>query len=103
MDCARDLEKPLVSFCISCYNQERYIAQALESAFAQTYGNMEIVISDDCSTDGTVGAIKDAIAKYQKTTAGGGYAAYALASMKKTSATSATGRRYVRLRKGSCL
>ena len=30
-------EGPLVSFCVKCYNQERYIGEALEGAFAQTY------------------------------------------------------------------
>lgn len=57
---------PFVSFCISCYKQEKLIAETLQGAFAQTYGNMEIVISDDCSPDGTVDAIKREIAEYQK-------------------------------------
>jgi len=30
-------EGPLVSFCVKCYTQERYIGEALEGAFAQTY------------------------------------------------------------------
>ena len=44
-------EGPIVSFCVKCYNQERYIGEALEGAFAQTYRPLEIVISDDASTD----------------------------------------------------
>ena len=44
---------PLVSFCVKCYNQRQYIEAALDGAFAQTYRPMEIVISDDGSTDGS--------------------------------------------------
>ena len=46
-------ERPLVSFCIVTYNQEKYIRAAIEGALKQTYSPMEIIISDDCSTDGT--------------------------------------------------
>ena len=38
---------------IPTYNQEKYIGRAIESALAQTYPNLEIVISDDASIDGT--------------------------------------------------
>lgn len=58
-------EKPFVSFCITCYKQERYIRETLAGAFAQTYENMEIVISDDCSPDGTVDVIKREIDRYR--------------------------------------
>ena len=37
-----------------CYNQEKYIADAFYSALNQTYSPMEIVVSDDCSSDNTV-------------------------------------------------
>lgn len=43
----------LVSVITSSYNTERYIAEAVESVIAQTYGNWEMIIADDCSTDGT--------------------------------------------------
>lgn len=46
-------QHPLVSLCITCYNQAKYIREALQSAFDQTYSPLEIVICDDCSTDGT--------------------------------------------------
>ena len=52
------MELPLVSFCLLCYNQRKWIADALEGAFAQTYRPLEIVISDDGSTDGTVTLIQ---------------------------------------------
>jgi glycosyltransferase involved in cell wall biosynthesis len=44
---------PLVSFVLICYNNGRHIQSALLSALNQDYPNMEIIISDDCSTDET--------------------------------------------------
>jgi hypothetical protein len=51
----RDLEKelPLVSICIPAYNVEHFIRETLESALAQDYPNLEIIVSDDASTDRT--------------------------------------------------
>lgn len=46
-------EKPLVTFSLFAYNQEKYIREAVEAAFAQTYEPLEIILSDDCSTDNT--------------------------------------------------
>jgi len=42
-----------VSICIPTYNQAGYIRAALESALAQTLGDIEVVVSDNHSTDGT--------------------------------------------------
>lgn len=44
---------PKVSIMIPTYNQETLIARAVESAMTQDYPNLEIIVSDDCSTDGT--------------------------------------------------
>ena len=44
---------PLVSFVLISYNQNEYIEEALLSAFNQTYSNIEYIISDDYSIDGT--------------------------------------------------
>ena len=44
---------PRFSFLMITYNQEKYIADALNSALAQDYPDLEIVISDDCSKDRT--------------------------------------------------
>ena len=43
--------QPLVSIQIPTYNQKQFIKQALDSALAQTYDNLQIIVSDDCSTD----------------------------------------------------
>ena len=58
---------PLVSFCVKCCNQERYVGEALEGAFAQTYRPLEIVISDDASTDRSWEIITTAVAAYRRT------------------------------------
>jgi cellulose synthase/poly-beta-1,6-N-acetylglucosamine synthase-like glycosyltransferase len=45
--------KPTMSFVILSYNQEKFIRRAIEAAFAQSYEPLEIILSDDCSTDST--------------------------------------------------
>ena len=42
---------PLHSVLIAQYNNAEYLEQAIESVFAQTYKNWEIILVDDCSTD----------------------------------------------------
>lgn len=46
--------QPLVSIIIATYNSSKYVSETMESALAQTYRNIEIIITDDCSTDDTV-------------------------------------------------
>lgn len=50
---------PLVSIWVIAYNQEGYIAEALQSALDQDYPNLQIVVSDDASTDRTPAIIAD--------------------------------------------
>ena len=45
---------PLVTINIPTFNQESSVARAIQSALAQDYSNLEIIVSDDCSTDRTV-------------------------------------------------
>jgi len=59
------MENPLVSFLIGCYNQEAYIREAMEGAFAQDYSPLEIVVSDDCSTDGTFAVAQQVAREYR--------------------------------------
>lgn len=55
-------EIPLVSICITSYNYGCYIADAIDSALGQTYPNVEVVVSDNCSTDNTA----EVLSRYEK-------------------------------------
>lgn len=44
---------PLVSFGIPVYNEERFVGETIESLLAQDYQNIEIIICDNASGDGT--------------------------------------------------
>ncbi len=50
---------PLVTVGIFGYNHEKYIRAALSSVKSQTYKNLEIVVVDDGSTDGTLQELED--------------------------------------------
>lgn len=58
-------ESPLVTFALFAYNQEKYIREAVESALAQDYTNLEILISDDHSDDATFEIAKACVAGYR--------------------------------------
>lgn len=51
--------KPLVSICIITYNSSKTVVETLESAKSQTYQNLELVVSDDCSTDNTIELVEN--------------------------------------------
>ena len=46
-------DKPLVSLGVFLRNEGQFIRQSLESLQAQDYDNLEIIVSDNCSTDDT--------------------------------------------------
>jgi len=49
----------MVSIAIPTYNRaDGYLREALQSAVTQSYGNIEIIVSDNCSTDGTQDYVK---------------------------------------------
>lgn len=50
---------PLVSIVFTSYNHQEFLRQALESLVNQTYPNLEIIIIDDCSTDGSQSILKE--------------------------------------------
>ena len=45
---------PLVSIITPSYNSEKFISQTINSILNQTYSNWELLITDDCSSDGTI-------------------------------------------------
>lgn len=51
-------DKPLVSIYVPCLNVEKYIEKCIRSIMGQTYDNIDIVIIDNNSTDGTVEIIE---------------------------------------------
>ncbi|MDE6449425.1 MAG: glycosyltransferase family 2 protein, partial [Muribaculaceae bacterium] len=57
-------EKSLVSYVITAYNIEEFIEEAIRCAFAQTYSPLEIVLSDDCSTDHTFEIMEEMTKNY---------------------------------------
>ena len=52
------LNQPLVSIVFTSYNHQEYLRQALDSLINQNYPNLEIIIIDDCSTDGSQEILK---------------------------------------------
>ena len=57
-------DRPLATMLVLAYQQEATIEQAIRGALAQTYTPLEIVISDDASTDSTWDTIQRAVAGY---------------------------------------
>lgn len=53
-----DPNRPLVSVLIPCYNAEKWVGAAIQSALDQTYSAIEVLVMDDGSTDGSLSAIK---------------------------------------------
>jgi glycosyltransferase involved in cell wall biosynthesis len=47
---------PLITFALFAYNQEKFVSEAVQGALNQDYANLEIILSDDFSSDNT-GAI----------------------------------------------
>ena len=52
---------PAVSVCVPAYQAEKYLRETLDSAFAQTFEDMEIVVLDNNTTDGTRKILEDAV------------------------------------------
>jgi glycosyltransferase involved in cell wall biosynthesis len=55
---------PLITIILLCYNQWRFVAEAVGGILSQTYSPVEILIFDDCSTDQTADIIERTIADH---------------------------------------
>ncbi len=62
------MNSPVVTIICVCYNQARFVVEALDSAINQTYKPIELIVIDDGSTDGSVKVIKHWISKHPETT-----------------------------------
>lgn len=58
------VSSPLVSIVVITYNSSKYVLDTLQSAYNQTYNNIELIISDDCSTDDTINIIEKWLIEY---------------------------------------
>ena len=56
-------EAPLVTVVVPAFNAERTLAETLRSVLSQTYRNIEVLVVDDGSTDGTAGVAESLAAK----------------------------------------
>lgn len=54
--------KPKISIITACYNAESSIEETIQSVMSQTYGNIEYIVVDGASTDGTM----DIVSQYKK-------------------------------------
>jgi len=59
-------DQALVSVIIACFNSVRYLSCTIDSVLNQTYKNIELILVDDCSTDGTVALINEYMGRDQR-------------------------------------
>lgn len=52
-------KRPMVTVVLPCYNHEKFVRQSIESVLNQTYKNIELVILDNGSTDGSREIIRE--------------------------------------------
>ena len=55
---------PAISAIISLYNTEKYIGECLDSVLAQTFKDFEVIVVDDCSTDGSPAIVESFLDKF---------------------------------------
>ena len=48
----------LVSVIVASYNHREYLKERMDSLINQTYQNLEILVIDDCSTDGSLEVLR---------------------------------------------
>lgn len=58
------MKAPKISIVIPSFNKVKYIGKTLDSIISQNYHNLEVIIQDGGSTDGTLGVIKEYASKY---------------------------------------
>jgi glycosyltransferase involved in cell wall biosynthesis len=64
------MEAPLVSVVIPAYNRPRLVQEAVESVLAQTFGDLELILVDDGSTDETPAVLAELAAQASRSAPG---------------------------------
>lgn len=59
-------ELPRVSVIVPVFNAEATVDQAMESLLKQTWPNLEVIVADDCSTDGTFERVKEYESRFER-------------------------------------
>lgn len=59
-----DMDYPLVSVIVPCYNHASYVEKAIDSVLRQTYPNVELVVIDDGSRDDSVRILEELAARH---------------------------------------
>jgi len=85
----------LLSVAVITYNSSKYVLETLESIRTKTYKNIELIVSDDCSTDKTVDICKDWIEKNKDR-----FVRTELIAVNKNTGITANANRALRLAKG---
>lgn len=57
--------RPVVSIGVPVYNEERFIKQSLVSILSQDYPDIELIISDNCSTDTTYEIVRETLINHE--------------------------------------
>lgn len=57
------MEQDLVSVIMPTYNEAHYLAESIECVLGQTYANLELLVTDDCSTNAAVRQVLEHYAK----------------------------------------
>ena len=57
---------PAVSIIIPMYNTEKYVGECLDSIFAQTFDDYEVIVVDDCSTDNSCAIVESYLPKFNR-------------------------------------
>lgn len=60
------MNQPLVSVPVITYNSSKTVIETLDSIYNQTYPNIELIISDDCSTDNTIELCRNWIEQHKE-------------------------------------
>lgn len=59
-------ENILISICVITYNSSETVLETLDSIYSQTYKNIELIISDDCSKDDTISVVATWLEEHKK-------------------------------------